>query len=224
MMMQSIPDFRNARIIDAARQGSTMSGIAQQTGIPFPTVRRAVYAFENIGIVKVTKFGKKAIIRVTNPNHPIVNSMIVTSRWINGVIWNPDVFVARMFEKNEIDYAFVGTSRIKYTKEESRNMVQIAIPKKYYDKAKKIIKDGFNGIGIKTTEDPRETIGKAMSVVYIKCFPVDEIKYREYSTKTTDSNEMVKIKVGDENTETKAMRHGTVEDMMFVPSDANVTM
>ena len=53
--MQSISMFRDARIIDMAKEGNTMSGIAQQTGIPFSTVRRAVYEFENIGIIKSTK-------------------------------------------------------------------------------------------------------------------------------------------------------------------------
>ncbi|GEM_PF-2765671 len=221
-MMQSIPDFRNARIIDAARQGSTMSGIAQQTGIPFPTVRRTVYAFENIGVIKITKIGKKAIVRVTNPSHPVVSSMVEASRWINAVIWDPEIFVARMFEKTGIDYAFVGTSKIKYTKEESRNMVQIAVSKKHYEMARKIIKNGFDGIGIKTTEDPRETIGKAMSIVYVKCFPVNSIRYHEYFAKATDSGETIKIKVGNEDTEKSAMRHSAPSDSMFIPYDGIV--
>src|SRR5579875_161303 len=221
-MMQSIPDFRNARIIDAARQGSTMSGIAQQTGIPFPTVRRTVYAFENIGGIKITKIGKKAIVRVTNPSHPVVSSMVEASRWINAVIWDPEIFVARMFEKTGIDYAFVGTSKIKYTKEESRNMVQIAVSKKHYEMARKIIKNGFDGIGIKTTEDPRETIGKAKSIVYVKCFPVNSIRYHEYFAKATDSGETIKIKVGNEDTEKSAMRHSAPSDSMFIPYDGIV--
>jgi len=211
-----MPDFQNARIIDAARHGSTISGIAQQTGIPFATVRRIVYAFENFGVIKATKYGKKVFVRVTNPSHPIVNSMTEEVRWINTVIWEPDIFVARIFEKHKIDYAFVGTSRIKYTRKESRNMVQIAVPKEYYNKARKIIHEVFKGIGIRITEDPRETIGNAMSVVYIKCFPVDKVRYEEYTT--TDSNEIIKIRVADEDTEKKAVQHSSIEDRMFIPS------
>ena len=224
MNIQSMSGFRDARIMDVVRQGSTISGIAHQTGIPFPTVRRTVYAFENIGVIKVTKIGKKVFVRATNPNHPVVSSMVQSARWINTVIWDPDTFVARMFEKQGIDYAFVGTSRIKYTKQESRNMVQVAVPKRYYSKAKRIINEGFNGIGIKITEDPRKTIGSAMSVIYIKCFPVDDIRYEEYTTKTTDSNEIIQIRIADEDTEKKAMQHASIEDRMFVPSMAQNNM
>jgi len=218
MNIQSMPDFRNARIIDVARQGSTISGIARQTGIPFPTVRRAVYSFENIGVIKSKKRGNKVFVRVSNPNHPVVNSMIQASKWINSVIWDPDIFVARMFEKYKINYAFVGTSRIKYIKNESRNMVQIAVQKKSYNDAKKIINEGFKAIGIKITEDSRNTIGNAMTIIYIKCFPVDKIIYKEYDTKTTYSNEIIKIRVANENTEKKAMEHSSETDKMFIPS------
>jgi hypothetical protein len=219
MSMQSIPDFRNARIIDVARQGSTISGIAHQTGIPFSTVRRAVYAFENIGVIKVTKIGKKVFVRVTNRNHPVVNSMIESAKWINSIIWDPDTFVAHMFEKHNIDYAFVGTSKIKYTKNESRNMVQVAVPKKFYSKAREIISEGFNGIGIRTTEDPRKTIGSASSVIYVKCFPVDDVSYEERVVRMADSNEDIVIRIADKDTEKNAIRHGSREDMMFVPSE-----
>lgn len=220
MSMQSIPDFRNARIIDVARHGSTISGIAQQTGIPFPTVRRAVYAFENIGVIKSMKMGKKVFVRVTNRNHPVVNSMIESAKWINSIIWDPDTFVARMFERRNIDYAFVGTSKIKYTRNESRNMVQIAVPKKYYHKARKMVNDGFNGIGIRTTEDPRETIGNANSVIYIKCFPVDSVRYEKHVVKMPDSNENITIRIANNYTEKNAMRQSSKEDMMFIPTAA----
>lgn len=216
MSMQSISTFRNARIIDVAKEGNTMSGIAQQTGIPFPTVRRTVYAFENIGIIKSTKIGKTVIVRI-NRNHPVVDSMITIARWINTVMWDPNAFVIEICEKNKIDYAFVGTSKIKYTKNESRNMVQVAISKNDYSRAKKIIQDRFKGIGIKTTEDPRETIGNATSIIYIKCFPVGDIKFTEYE-KRTYSNEIIRIKVADEDTERKAMQNSSKEDKMFIPS------
>lgn len=211
-----MPDFRNARIIDAARQGSTISGITHQTGIPFPSVRRAVYAFENIGVIKTTKIGKNVFVRA-NPNHPIVNSMVETARWINGVIWDPDTFVARIFEKHHIDYAFVGTSKIKYTRNESRNMVQIAVSTKDFNNAKEIINEAFKGIGIRTTEDPRKTIGSAMSIVYIKCFPVDEIRFEEFNVKS-DSGDTIKIKIADNDTEKKIIQRSSAEDRMFIPS------
>lgn len=220
MSMQSIPDFRNARIIDVARQGSTISGIAQQTGIPFPTVRRTVYAFENIGIIKSTKIGKKVFVRVTNRNHPVVNSMVESAKWVNSIIWDPNTFVARMFERHNIDYAFVGTSKIKYTRNESRNMVQIAVPKKYYAEAREMVNDGFNGIGIATTEDPRETIGNANSVIYIKCFPVDNVRYEKRVVQMTDSNENITIKIANDDTEKNAMSKSSREDMMFIPTEA----
>lgn len=216
MDAQHIPDFRNARIMDVARHGSTISGIAHQTGIPFPSVRRAVYAFENIGIVKTTKIGKKVFVRA-NPNHPVVNSMIGITRWVNSVIWDPDTFVAQIFERHHIDYAFVGTSKIKYTRNESRNMVQIAVSNKHFTKAKKIINDVFKEIGIRTTEDSRKTIGSAMSTVYIKCLPVDRIRYEEYTMKS-ESGDAIKIRVADNETERRTMRHISVEDKMFIPS------
>lgn len=220
MQTQSMPDFKSARIIDAAKQGDTISGIARQTGISFSTVRRTVYEFENIGVVRSTKIGSKVFVRVTNRSHPVVNSMVESAKWVNTIIWDPDTFVARMFEKQGIDYAFVGTSRIKYTKNESRNMVQIAVPPKYYDKAKKIIRNGFDNIGIRTTEDPRETIGKAMSVIYIKCFPVDKVRYDEYAVNSTDSNETIKVRVADDYTEKMTMQYASKEDSMFIPSMA----
>lgn len=215
MGMQSISMFRDARIIDTAKEGNTMSGIAQQTGIPFPTVRRAVYAFENIGVMRSTKIGKKVFVRI-NRSHPIIDSMITTARWVNTVMWDPNSFVADICAKNKIDYAFVGTSKIRYTKNESRNMVQIAISKKDYVRAKKIIYERFKGIGIKITEDPRETIGNAMSMIYVKCFPVDSIKFKEHQRKTS-INEIIKVRVADEKTERQAIRQSTKKDRIFVP-------
>lgn len=218
MSMQSISTFRNARIIDVAKEGNTMSGIAHQTGIPFPTVRRTIYAFENIGVIKSKKRGKTVFVKIPNMAHPVVGSMITTARWINTLMWDPNTFVADICEKNKIDYAFVGTSKIKYTKNESRNMVQISISEKHYNKAKKIIQDRFKGIGIRTTENPRETIGNAMSIIYIKCFPVNNIKFREYNTKITYSNEIIRVRIADKETEKKAMQQFSKEDKMFVPS------
>ncbi|MCI0557135.1 MAG: helix-turn-helix domain-containing protein [Nitrososphaera sp.] len=198
-----------------------MSGIARETGIPFPTVRRAVHTFQNIGVIKAEKRGKKVFVRVTSQDHPFVDSMVKMARWINTVIWDPDTFVARIFAKNSIDYAFVGTSKIKYTKRESRNMVQIAVPKEQYEKAKRIIKEAFDGIGIKTTEDPSKTLGNAMSVIYVKCFPVDgSIGYEEYVAKTADSNEAIGIKVADKGTENRALQQAAAKDTMFIPSSA----
>lgn len=217
--MQSMSEFRNARIIDAARHGSTISRIADETGIPFASVRRAVYAFENIGVIKAQKSGNKVFVRVTNQNHPIVSSMVGMARWITAILWEPDVFVARIFEKSEINYAFIGTSRIKYTKQESRNMVQVAVAKEHYEKAKQAIKGGFNEINVRITDDPRKTIGNATSVIYVKCFPVDEIKYEEYIVKTKDSNETIIVRIGDKDTERKAMQNATAEDKMFIPSE-----
>lgn len=217
--MQSMSEFRNARIIDAARHGSTISRIADETGIPFASVRRAVYAFENIGVIKAQKSGNKVFVRVTNQNHPIVSSMVGMARWITAILWEPDVFVARIFEKSEINYAFIGTSRIKYTKQESRNMVQVAVAKEHYEKAKQAIKGGLNEINVRITDDPRKTIGNATSVIYVKCFPVDEIKYEEYIVKTKDSNETIIVRIGDKDTERKAMQNATAEDKMFIPSE-----
>jgi hypothetical protein len=201
-----------------ARRGSTISGIAQETGIPFPTVRRAVYAFANIGVIKTEKRGKKVFVSVVQ-DHPIVDSMVRAARWINNVIWDPDTFVARTFEKNNIDYAFVGTSKIKYIRKEARNMVQVAVSREQVAKARKIIKEAFDGIGVRTTEDPSETIGNAMSIVYFKSFPIQsKIGYEEYIAKTTDSHETIKIKVADKDTEERAMQQASVKDMMFMPS------
>lgn len=205
-----------------ARQGSTISGIAHETGIPFSTVRRSVYAFQNIGVIRAEKRGKKVFVRVTSQDHPIVDSMVRAARWINTVIWDPDTFVARAFEKNNIDYAFVGTSKIRYTRKESRNMVQIAVRREQYEKAKAIIKEAFDGIGIRTTEDPSKTIGNAMSIIYVKCFPVDrEIGYEEYTAKTADSHETIRIKVADNGTEKSAMRGAGVKDTTFIPTRAS---
>lgn len=216
MNTQSISMFRDARIIDMAKEGNTMSGIAHQTGIPFATVRRAVYAFENIGIIKSAKIGKTVTVRI-NRNHPVVESMIKTARWINTVMWDPNTFVANICEKNKIDYAFIGTSKIQYTKNESRNMVQIAVSKKDYVRAKKIIENKFKSIGIETTEDSRKTIGNAMSIIYIKCFPVKKIKFNIYETRT-DSNEIFRAKIADNDTERKAMKHSSKEDKIFAPA------
>lgn len=216
MSIQSISMFRDARIIDVSKEGNTISGIAQQTGIPFQTVRRTVYAFEEIGVIKSTKVGKTVTVRI-NRNHPVVDSMINTAKWISTVMWDPNTFVASICEKNKIDYAFVGTSKIQYTKNESRNMVQIAVSQKDHVKAKKIIYHKFKSIGIETTEDSRKTIGNAMSRIYIKCFPVEKIKFNIYETRTS-SNEIIRARVADDYTERTAMKDSSNEDKMFVPS------
>ncbi len=218
MNIIGISEFRDARIVDIARFGSTISGISSETGIPFATVRRTIYKFEDMGIIKTIKNGNKVFVRTTNPNHPIVQSMVGMTKWITAIIWNPDIFIARIFEKNNIDYAFVGTTKIKYTRKESRNMVQIAVRKEHYEKAKKIIQRGFTETGIKITEDPHEIIGNAMSVVYVKCFSVNYVKYEEYIVKTTDSNEIIKVRIADDDTEKESMRHATKEDVMFIPT------
>lgn len=207
--------FRDARIIDIAKEGSTMSGIAQQTGIPFATVRRAIQAYDSIGIIRSSKIGKTVTVRI-NKNHPIVESMINTARWVNTVIWDPNSFVVNICEKNKIDYAFVGTSKIQYTKNESRNMVQIAISKNDFVRAKKVIQDKFKEIGIKTTDDPRKTIGNAMSITYIKCFPADKIKFNIYETQIS-SGEIIRARVADDSTEKQTMKNSSKEDTMFIP-------
>ncbi len=216
MNTQSISMFRDARIIDIAKEGNTISRIAHQTGIPFPTVRRAVYAFEDIGVIRSTKIGKIVTVRV-NKDHPVVNSMIEIARWINAIIWNPNAFIVNICEKNKINYAFVGTSKIQYTKNESRNMVQIAIVKKDFEKAKKIIQYKFKNIGIGITEDARKTIGNAMSTIYIKFFPVEKIEFNMYETRTY-SNEIIMARVADDSTERNAMKDSSKEDRMFIPS------
>jgi hypothetical protein len=215
MKTHTISMFRDARIIDIAKEGSTMSGIAQQTGIPFATVRRAIQAYDGIGIIRSSKIGKTVTVRI-NKNHPIVESMINTARWVNTVIWDPNSFVVNICEKNKIDYAFVGTSKIQYTKNESRNMVQIAISKNDFVRAKKIIQDKFKEIGIKTTDDPRKTIGNAMSITYIKCFPADKIKFNIYETQIS-SGEIIRARVADDSTEKQTMKNSSKEDTMFIP-------
>jgi hypothetical protein len=215
MKTHTISMFRDARIIDIAKEGSTMSGIAQQTGIPFATVRRAIQAYDGIGIIRSSKIGKTVTVRI-NKNHPIVESMINTARWVNTVIWDPNSFVVNICEKNKIDYAFVGTSKIQYTKNESRNMVQIAISKNDFVRAKKIIQDKFKEIGIKTTDDPRKTIGNAMSIIYIKCFPADKIKFNIYETQIS-SGEIIRARVADDSTEKQTMKNSSKEDTMFIP-------
>ena len=216
MNTQSISMFRDARIIDMAKDGNTISGIARQTGIPFPTVRRTVYAFEDIGIIRSTKIGKTVTVRI-NRDHPVVNSMIETARWIDTVIWDPNTFIVNICEENKINYAFVGTSKIRYTKNESRNMVQIAIEKKDFERAKKIIQHKFRNTGIETTDDPRKTIGYAMSIIYIKFFPVEKIKFNVYET-WTDSGKVIRARVADDSTERNAMRNSSKVDRMFIPS------
>ncbi len=214
--MQSISTCREARIIDASKEGNTISGIAHQTGIPFTTVRRTIHAFEDAEIIKYEKIGKIVTVRI-NKNHPIIDSMINTARWINTIMWDPNTFVAKICEKKNIDYAFIGTSKIKYTKKESRNMIQIAILERDYDKAREIIHNRFKGMGIKTTDDSRKTIGNAMSTIYIKCFPVNEIKFDIYETKTS-SGEIIKARIADDDTERKAMKNSTKIDKMFIPT------
>jgi hypothetical protein len=102
-------------------------------------------------------------------------------------------------------------------------MVQIAVPKDQYEKANRKINEAFDGIGIRTTNDPSETVGKAMSIIYIKCFPVEaEIGYEEYIVKTTDSHETIKIRVADEDTEKQAMQQATAKDTMFIPTTSAI--
>lgn len=215
MKTHTISTFRDARIIDVAKEGNTMSGIAKQTGIPFATVRRTIIAYEGIGIIRKSKIGKIVTVRI-NQRHPVAEHMINTAKWVNSVIWDPNTFVANICEKQGIDYAFVGTSKIQYTKNESRNMVQIAISKNDFVRAEKIIHDKFKEMGIKTTNDVRETIGNAMSIIYVKCFPVDKIKFNIYETKTS-SGEIISARVASEDSEKQAMKNSAKEDTIFIP-------
>lgn len=214
MKTQTASTFRDARIIDAAKEGNTISGIAKHTGIPFATVRRAIMTYKGIGIVRSSKIGKTVTVRI-NQKHPVAEYMINTARWINSVTWDPNTFVADICNRYGIDYAFVGTSKIQYTKNESRNMVQIAVSKNDFVRADKIIHDKFKEIGIKTTDDIRETIGNAMSIIYIKCFPIEEVKFNVYETKTS-SGEIIHAKIASENSERQAMKNSTKEDTMFI--------
>lgn len=210
-----VPEIRNARIIDAARYGSTMSGIANETGMPFASVRRAIYNFEDIGAVKTRRWSNKVFV-TTNPNHPIAQYMTGVAKWITSVIWNPDIFIASIFEKNNIDYAFIGTTKIKYVRKESRNMVQIAVNKEHYEQAKKIIQKWFSRIGIKITETPNDIIGNAMSMIYVKCFPVDYVNYEEYVGTVPFSNETVKVRIADDYTEKEAMKNARRDAVIFI--------
>ena len=141
-----------------AKEGSTMSEISRQTGIPFATVRRVTYAFEGMGIIRSTRMGKKVFVRI-NGGHPVVDSMIKIARWVNGIIWDPSTFVADVCRQNNIEYAFVGTSKIRYVRNESRNMVQVAVPASYCQEAEKTIRNKFEEMGIKTVDDAVKTIG-----------------------------------------------------------------
>lgn len=208
---------RSARIIDAARFGSSMSGIANDTGVPFATVRRAIYNFEDMGVVKTRRWGNKVFVKV-NSEHPITKSVTETAKWATSIIWNPDVFIAAIFERNNIDYAFIGTTKIKYIRKESRNMVQIAVYKEHYEKAKKIIKRWFSQIGIRITENPHDTIGNAMSMIYVKCFPVANINYQQYTETIPFSNEIGKVRIADDYTENEAMKEARREDIMCIPT------
>jgi sugar-specific transcriptional regulator TrmB len=218
MHNMKISDFRNARIIDTARHGATISGIAKETKIPFASVYRAIRAFENIGLIKTDKIGKKVIVRVTKPNHPFIKSKSEVAKWISDIIWNPDIRIAQIFVKNKIDYAFIGTTKIKYTRQESRNMVQIAVREEHFQQAREIIDSYFKEIGIKTTESARETIGNAMSIIYVKCFPVKIIKYSNYDAKVGNTKETVKVRIADDETEKQAMNYATDEDIVFIPT------
>ncbi|MEX0861682.1 hypothetical protein [Nitrosopumilus sp.] len=55
-----------------------------------------------------------------------------------------------------------------------------------------------------------------MSIIYIKYFPVEKIKFNEYETKTS-ANEIIKAKVADDHTEREAMKNDSKEDSMFIP-------
>jgi hypothetical protein len=56
-----------------------------------------------------------------------------------------------------------------------------------------------------------------MSRIYIKCFPVEKIKFNIYETRTS-SNEIIRARVADDYTERTAMKDSSNEDKMFVPS------
>ena len=214
MATHTISTFRDARILDMAKEGSTMSEISRQTGIPFATVRRVTYAFEGMGVIRSTKIGKKVFVRI-NKGHPVVDPMFKIARLVNGIIWDPNTFVADICRQNNIEYAFVGTSKIRYIRNESRNMVQIAIPSSCCQKAKKTIQNKFKEIGIKTTDDASETIGRSMSLIYIRCFPVDKISYTVYKTKTSFGE--ISANVADTDTEKNAIQKSSKNDRAFIP-------
>lgn len=132
----------------------------------------------------------------------------ISSRF--NILLNPDIIIAKAFEKEKIKYAFIGTTKAKYIYGECRNMVQIAVSKEDYDKAKRIIQKLFKGI--KITENPHDTIGDAMSVVYIKCFPVDDIKYNTISTGK------YKIRISNKETENEAFNYANKEDLAYIPA------
>lgn len=215
MYVPKITNFRTARIMDIAKQGATMSYISKETGIPFTTVRNIIHEFEDIGVIKVHEYGKKRMVRVSNTNHKIVKSMTEIARWVVENFWNIDVIIAKRFEKNNIYYAFIGVTKIKYTHNEIRNMIQVAVKKNDIVMAEKIIKNTCSEFGVKVVKDPYETIGKTKSVIYAKCFPVNNIKYTIFNAKISDSDEIVEIKIADDDTEKTAMQFASKEDKMF---------
>lgn len=216
-----ITDFRNARIIDMAERGATISGIAKETKIPFASVYRIIRTFENMGFIKTDKIGKKVIVRIKKRNDPVIKSMIENAKWIYNVIWNPDTEVARIFENKNIDYAFIGTTKIKYTKQESRNMVQVAVKEQQFHRAKKIVNSYFKEIGIKTTENAHDIIGNAMSIIYFKCFPVKKVRAINYYVKGNQGDDGMKVRIADDVTEKEAMKYATDKDFMFIPAATN---
>lgn len=65
-------------------------------------------------------------------------------------------------------------------------------------------------------------ISNAISIIYIKCFPVKAIKYRYYNAKANDTSEVIKARIADDETERQAMKYATNEDIMFIPHNYSI--
>lgn len=196
--MQTISIFRDAKIVNSAKNGNTLSGIAKETGIPFQTVRRIVHALADLEVIRLLKIGKVVTVRV-NKDHLLINSMNAVTQWIRNIVDDPHDFVAEICQKNKINYAFVGTSKAKYVKNQMQNKVQIAILKKDFVKGKKIINKKFANMGIKITTQ-KDKVNVNDIVVSIDCFPVEKIILdKKFQTNTM-------IRISSTITESNCMR------------------
>ncbi|ABK77514.1 hypothetical protein CENSYa_0882 [Cenarchaeum symbiosum A] len=215
MERKHLGTFDEARVVTSAIYGSTISNIVKHTAISSSTVSRIVYAFEKVGIMRTHRRGRTVFVRVKDRDHPLVRALGEIAEWVSFVIWAPDVVVADVLAKHGVDYAFVGTSRAKYLRGELRNMVQVAVEKGRHADARELIQGEFRRIGIRTTEYPNETIGRATSLVYVKCFPVDNIE--AYPSQTKSWGRTVPVMVAAEKTERDAQECMSDLDLAFVP-------
>ncbi|MBI5225272.1 winged helix-turn-helix transcriptional regulator [Candidatus Micrarchaeota archaeon] len=171
------PFYRNMRVIASAEICRSINEIARVVDIPVATVWRIIKNFERIGYVTIRKEGKNFQVFV-NTDNPIVQKFIEIAQNYQIMAMNPEKMIGDYFEKNAIDYAFYGPTKVKYAGGPMTNQIWIAV--KTQKDAKKV-KEIMKANEFIPVSSIFEAIGQATQKIVVKTSVIDKISYEKMS-------------------------------------------